>query len=175
MTIKKTCFIGLCAAVVAFTSWAWASSNQSAKDSSLLYSQSTATAIVKKEADRTTLSLQDIPTHTIWFTDRPNRSAGRISVQNYLKKSWHQGKNSFSMNHPNAIIMYFPKNNSKFSEHKHFVAELSEPVLSDNASTLTYTIKAVHGDSGTFPSAGKIYNVFMLIDNGSCWLPGVCQ
>ena len=58
-----------------------------------------------------TLTLRDVPL-VIYFSDRPNRIAGHMSLKKFVKL-WGKGKNSFKKDPPNATLSIFNKKRNK--------------------------------------------------------------
>ncbi len=50
------------------------------------------------------LVLDEMHDTVIWFTDRPNRKAGKVFVKDFLKV-WDEGKESFRVEPPNAVLI----------------------------------------------------------------------
>ena len=60
------------------------------------------------KADDKTLRLVHVSPQTIWFTDRPVRKAGHVTMANYMKE-WTAaaGKDNFSKDPPNATLSVY--------------------------------------------------------------------
>ena len=60
------------------------------------------------KADDKTLRLVNVSPQTIWFTDRPVRKAGHVTMANYMKE-WTAaaGKDNFSKDPPNATLSVY--------------------------------------------------------------------
>lgn len=63
----------------------------------------TAPAITFKDGQ---LTLKNVSPTTVFFTDRPKRTAGHVRNDLFLS-SWAQGKNSFKADPPNASLSFF--------------------------------------------------------------------
>ena len=72
------------------------------------------------------LTLKDVPL-VIYFSDRPNRIAGHMSVEQFVKM-WGEGKDSFKVDPPNAALSVFDRSGSKTA-----IVELSTPEVRDTA------------------------------------------
>lgn len=96
------------------------------------------------------MTLKGIGPSTIFFSDRPERITGHMSLQQFLKE-WDQGKDSFKKDPPNATL-------STFEEKKvnYLVVELSNPQL--KGDDLTYDVKIL---DGTPPAKGGLASLFI--------------
>ena len=84
------------------------------------------------------LTLKGVSPHTLYFSDRPDRIAGRITVADFVKE-WSQGKDSFKKNPPNAVLTVLEK-----PEAKDIVVVLRNPRLKDGS--LMYDVQVTDGD-----------------------------
>jgi len=50
------------------------------------------------------LVLDEMHDTVIWFSDRPDRKAGKVYIHDFLK-AWDQGKDSFKADPPNAVLI----------------------------------------------------------------------
>lgn len=66
----------------------------------------TATFTPLSAANQYKLVLHDVNGKVLWFTDRPERKHGHMSVANYVNLWKKQGANSFGDNNPNADLAY---------------------------------------------------------------------
>lgn len=103
------------------------------------------------KADDKTLRLVNVSQQAIWFSDRPVRQAGHMSLQEYMKE-WTAaaGPNNFSKDPPNATLsVYQPgKDGNSLT-----VVEISEPKV--EGKDLVYAYKLIEGQmpkSGAAPS-----------------------
>ena len=118
-------------------------------------------------ANQYTLTLNDVGSHTVYFTDRPNRIVGQISHQDYLK-SWNSGKNSMKNDAPNALLTGIVKNGH---QPYNMIFMLSKPSYNANKTILTYQATPLLAKNlAFFPSNTKIelQNVTLFVDSGSC-------
>jgi hypothetical protein len=100
------------------------------------------------------LTLQDVSPVTSFFSDRPERIAGHVRNDLFLKQ-WADGKNSFKADPPNAELSIF---NEK-ARPTGAVVQLSNPRL--EGKNLLYDVRAL---KGTLPAAGAETTLF--IDGG---------
>lgn len=92
--------------------------------------------------DTGTITLMDTDAHTIFFTDRPDRKAGKISMEEFLKE-WSQNDNSFAENPPNSGFVYFEDKKNKYSEVN---IEITNPQYQKAKKRLTFNIRFLEED-----------------------------
>jgi len=105
------------------------------------------------KADDKTLRLVNVSPQTIYFTDRPVRSAGHITMPTYLKE-WTAaaGADNFSKDPPNATLsVYEPGKDSNTLT----VVEISQPVV--EGRDLIYTYKLLEGKIPTTGGASTLF------------------
>jgi hypothetical protein len=106
------------------------------------------------KADDKTLRLVNVSPQTIWFTDRPVRQAGHVTMPNYLKE-WTAaaGKDNFSKDPPNATLSVYEagKNDNTLT-----VVEIFDPVL--QGKDLVYRYRLIEGK---VPSSGGAAALFI--------------
>jgi hypothetical protein len=106
------------------------------------------------KADGKTLRLVNVSPQTIYFTDRPVREAGHISMSAFLEE-WTAaaGPNNFSKNPPNATLsVYEPGQKANTLT----VVEISDPVV--DGKDLVYRYKLIEGK---VPAAGGATSLFI--------------
>jgi hypothetical protein len=105
------------------------------------------------KADDKTLRLVNVSPQTIYFTDRPVRMAGHITMSDYMKE-WTvaAGPNNFSKDPPNATLsVYEPgKENNVLT-----VVEISQPVI--EGRDLVYRYKVIEGKVPTKGGATSLF------------------
>ena len=99
------------------------------------------------------LTLRGVGRFTIYFADRPARSAGRTTHERFFQ-AWSQGTNSFASDPPNAGLTYVQN-----GEVSSAVVELQNPSFTDGQ--IVYSIKVL---DGSVPASMK--QVSMFIDPG---------
>jgi hypothetical protein len=106
------------------------------------------------KADAKTLRLVNVSPQTIYFTDRPVREAGHISMSAFLEE-WTAaaGPNNFSKNPPNATLsVYEPGQKANTLT----VVEISDPVV--DGKDLVYRYRLIEGK---MPTAGGATSLFI--------------
>ncbi len=96
------------------------------------------------------LSLHGVNPHTIYFTDRPVRIAGHITVKEYI--DWgREAKDSFTNDPPNATLSIIAGD-----EAKNIVMVLADAQL--EGDTLSYKVLILEGK---MPKAGGVNSLFI--------------
>jgi len=106
------------------------------------------------KADDKTLRLVNVTPQTIYFSDRPVRVAGHITMPAFLEEwTTAAGPNNFSKDPPNATLsVYEPGKESNTLT----VVEISKPVV--EGKDLVYSYKLVEGK---MPSSGGVSALFI--------------
>jgi len=106
------------------------------------------------KADGKTLRLVNVSQQVLYFSDRPVRMAGHLTMPAYLGE-WKPtaGPDNFGDNPPNATLSVYEPGNS---ENTLAVVEISHPVL--DGKDLIYSYKLVEG---TMPKAGGATALFI--------------
>lgn len=106
------------------------------------------------KADGKTLRLVNVSPHTIYFSDRPVRIAGHVTMPAYLTE-WTAaaGPDNFSKDPPNATLSVYEPGQAM---NTLTVVEISEPVL--EGKDLVYRYKLIEG---TVPHSGGATALFI--------------
>jgi hypothetical protein len=106
------------------------------------------------KADDKTLRLVNVSPQTIWFTDRPVRKAGHVTMANYLKE-WTAaaGKDNFSKDPPNATLSVYEAGDA---ENTLTVVEILDPQV--QGKDLVYRYKLIEGK---VPASGGATSLFI--------------
>jgi len=90
--------------------------------------------------DKEKLILKNVSPTVIFFSDRPKRIAGHMTIEDFVL-DWQEdtSKNSFKADPPNAVLSIFDKD-----EVEDVVVELKNPQLKNN--DLVYQIKVLEDD-----------------------------
>jgi hypothetical protein len=102
------------------------------------------------DPDSKKLTLSDVSPVTLFFSDRPERTAGNMTTAAFVP-FWSRGKDSFLSDPPNADLSLLEGNTLR-----QVVVVLKDPVLEGN--NLTYTVEVLRGD---MPSSGNDASVFI--------------
>ncbi|MCP4229150.1 MAG: hypothetical protein GY771_03255 [bacterium] len=79
------------------------------------------------------LTLKSVPA-VLYFSDRPNRIAGHISLEEFVK-IWGEGIDSFKADPPNATLSILEEDGNT-----DIIVELMNPLLIENGVTFDITI-----------------------------------
>jgi hypothetical protein len=106
------------------------------------------------KADGNTLRLVDVGQQTLYFSDRPVRIAGHLTMPAYLDE-WKagEGPDNFGSDPPNATLSVYE---SGRHENTLAVIKISHPVI--NGKDLVYNYKLIEG---TMPKAGGATALFI--------------
>jgi hypothetical protein len=105
------------------------------------------------KADDKTLRLVNVSPQTIWFTDRPVRKAGHVTMANYMKE-WTAaaGKDNFSKDPPNATLSVYEAGDA---QNTLTVVEIFDPVV--QGKDLVYRYKLIEGKVPTNGGATSLF------------------
>jgi hypothetical protein len=98
-----------------------------------------------------TLTLKGVSPTTVYFTDRPQRTAGHSRTADFVAH-WAQGEDNFRADPPNATLSILGSG----EEVIEVVVTLSNPRL--DGQNLTYDVKTLEGD---LPNAGGAAALFI--------------
>jgi hypothetical protein len=101
------------------------------------------------ELTSTTLTLLGINEETIFFSDRPERIAGKVYTSDVVE-NWGMGKNNFEEDPPNATLSIFGE-----EEIADLIIELRNPKLEEDK--LTYDIAVLEGEIPDFNGEATLF------------------
>jgi hypothetical protein len=106
------------------------------------------------KADDKTLRLVNVGKQTLYFSDRPKRIAGHLTMQAYMEE-WKagEGPDNFASDPPNATLSVYEAGQA---ENTLTVVEISHPVIEGN--DLIYHYKLIEG---TMPKSGGATALFI--------------
>ena len=106
------------------------------------------------KSDDKTMRLVNVSQQAIWFSDRPVRQAGHMSLKDYMKE-WTaaSGPNNFSKDPPNATLSVVQPNQR---ENTLTVVKISEPKL--DGKDLVYRYALIEGQ---MPKTGAAPSLFI--------------
>lgn len=150
-----------------------ACANMAPEKATLLYTQTAPQGTIKTVGNKTLLTMKNVTKKTVWFTDRPARQAGTLSMKEYLNL-WKPGKNSFSDDAPNALLMYSTKTEAKKGHYQKAVVKLSYPIYNISNKTLSYQITSIEKNMPKIEN-GTYYEIMLFIDDEICMFgKGTC-
>ncbi len=137
----------------------------------LLVQHGTKATINIKAGEKTfTITLFDVSPHVDYFSDRPNRKAGSLPIQDFLKLWEPKGAKSFHNNPPNAYFNAMEMGTATANNIKNMAIELSNPQYDSQTNTLRYTATPLAGTN--MPNASSTFKyITLFIDDVclSCW------
>jgi hypothetical protein len=95
------------------------------------------------------LTMKDVATDTIYFSDRPERIAGRFTTQKFVD-NWSVGEDSFADVPPNAVLSIFDE-----PEPLDIVVELKNPRLTGD--DLVYDVSIIDGEVAATGLASSLF------------------
>ena len=109
---------------------------------------------LKVDADAKTIRLLNVGQQTLYFTDRPVRMAGHLTMADYLKE-WtaKAGPDNFSKDPPNAALSVYEPGQA---DNTLAVVEISNPKI--DGADLIYNYKLING---TLPAKGGTTSLFI--------------
>ena len=109
---------------------------------------------IKADAKTKTLRLVNINPQTLYFSDRPVRVAGNLTMAAYMDEWTAQaGKDNFSNDPPNATLSVYEAGNP---ENTLVVVEITNPVV--DGKDLVYNYKLIEGE---MPKTGGATALFI--------------
>ena len=86
------------------------------------------------------LLLEGVSPKLVFFSDRPERIGGQVSVEDFLTL-WDEGPDSFADDPPNADLFCVVD-----GESRNAVVELQDPLYSEDDATLSYAVIEISGE-----------------------------
>lgn len=109
-----------------------------------------------------TLTLMQASPGVSYFSDRPARKGGVMSLENFLDGWSTSVANNFTQNPPNAGIVFFEDTNEKYSE---IPVELQAPKYNKAQNVLTFEVRFITDKK--LPDNKQLQEVDLFIDAGS--------
>lgn len=107
-------------------------------DLELLFVQLSQSGTFTQKDGQHILTLYDISTATLYFSDRPYRVTGTLNTDGFVSL-WHEGGDSFANDPPNAVLELVGSN----EQSDIFILELMNPVYNYESETLQYNVKVL--------------------------------
>ncbi len=118
-----------------------------------------------------TIVLKNIDPFVTYFSDRPIRDAGELSIEKFIEMWHHKNVNSFRENPPNAVL--HAKKGGFFSDVQvfNFAIIVTEPYYDKKSGTLSFTAKPLPGNVDSLPESETFHHVSIFIDSVclTCW------
>jgi len=165
----------LCSLMMAQSGFASSGSKKEAKlesaTPSYLFVQFAAEATIEASntvANGYQITLKHVSPYVTYFSERPERKTGSISIEKFLVLWNGQGSNSFRENAPNAALHAVQGGMAVGEQTINYAIEISNPHYDKATKTLTYTVKPLEGTALSIPEATQIHNVTLFIDGDPC-------
>ncbi len=147
MNKKVTLVLSACAVLASYPAARLAIAQTAPTQPSFLFVQS-AKKIDYKDG---VMTLYDVPSRTMFFTDRPNRVVGNIPTDKFVAKwTTDKGPKGFASQPPNAAVSVFQPSGVQTA-----IVELSNPRLDGN--NLSYNVKVLQGIASAVPAEGVLF------------------
>ena len=118
------------------------------------------TGVIAKTDGGYTLTLKGMDDKVLYFTDRPVRKAGFITMTQFMN-DWAKGKNSFQANPPNAAIVHAALKTNEKGLAQAIPVELTNPVASNDG--WVFHLKGIQEKI----SVGSYNGVSLFVDTGA--------
>lgn len=116
------------------------------------------TGVIAKADGGYTLTLKGMDDKVLYFSDRPVRKAGFITMTQFMA-DWAKGNDSFKANPPNAAIVHAALKTNEKGIAQALPVELSNPVITANG--WTFELKDLQGKI----SMGSYNGIIVLVDD----------
>lgn len=137
------------------------------KNAQFLFTQTapSASIVPLQEKGWYTLTLNNVNPDVLWFSDRPNRLSGDLTMTDFIKY-WKDpsDKKNFVKDHPNADMIGVSGDTKVRG-----VFMLSKPVYDPQQKTLTYRIYHIAGAGNFTDKITSLQHVAVFIDS-NCFL-----
>jgi hypothetical protein len=136
----------------------------------LLVQHSASATLTHQAGEKTfTITLQDVSPYIAYFSDRPNRKAGTMSMEAFLKFWENNAEKGFKNDPPNAYFNAMEVGTPNSKEVKNFSVELTNPQYDPKTNTLSYTAQPLAGME--IPNFNSLNFITLFIDDVclSCW------
>lgn len=126
---------------------------------------------VENQSKLYTLQLNNVSPYVNYFSERPKRQAGMLSLIKFMQQWYAKNSQSFSKDAPNAMFRAVIKNRDG-EKHIGFAVELMHPVYDKAKHRLSYTISPLEDISKVLAESDKYHFTTLYIDD---WCPGCSE
>lgn len=161
--------------LVCCTTFAVNKPGHAAPATNYMFLQNAETGVLKPTTEKGTyqLVLKNIQPYVTYFTDRPKRVTGLMSIESFLNEWQSNAKNGFKKDAPNVGIEGIKLHAFSRGQTVSVVMVLSNPIYDQKAKTLTYIAHQLNTKEATIKNDTKLKNIVLFIDNiDSC--PSCC-
>ena len=151
-SVSRVCLVLLLAAAVLSLAACATTSTGSSGAPQLMFVQSADD--LKVDPARSTFRVVKVSQQTLYFSERPQRLAGHLTMADYLKE-WTAaaGKDNFGADPPNAALSVYEPGQAN---NTLVVVKITNPVV--DGADLVYTFKII---KGTMPAGGGATSLFI--------------
>ena len=135
--------------------------------STLLYAQVGSRATLQPMSDKAhwyRLTLHDINDNTLWFTSRPLRQTGSITIEHFVSRWKTQQIDRFAKENVNATLVSFFVMDGKREQHS-MALRLTHPNYNLSEKTLTYQVLFSPRENQQLLAEQPFYDAALFIDN----------
>ncbi len=136
------------------------------QEASFLFVLSAKSGVITKGDNGYTLTLQGMDDKASYFSDRPVRQSGFITMTQFMSDWAASGKNSFAVNPPNAAIVYAALETNVKGVAQAISVELTNPQATANG--WKFSLKNLQGSI----SPGTYGSISVFVDNYTIRLNG---
>lgn len=126
---------------------------------SFLFVLNAKTGVIAKTNEGDTLTLKGMDDKVLYFSDRPVRKAGFITMSQFTH-GWVKGQDSFQDDPPNVAMVHADLETNKDGVAQATAIELSNPVATENG--WSFSLKVLQGKI----SAGTYHGISVFLDSG---------
>ena len=116
--------------------------------------------------DQYEIRLEKTSPFITYFSDRPNRVTGVMSLDQFLS-AWNKGIDSFKVDPPNVTV----SGENEKDSNLFFILEFTHPQFSKKSNQMTYDIKFISPHPQLSKKPIVLHNPILFFDN---WLPEWC-
>lgn len=119
------------------------------------------------------LTLQGLQPYVTYFSDRPNRITGLMTIDTFLKEWQGNVKSGIKTVAPNVGIEGIKLHAFSRNQEVSFIMVLSNPIYDKKSNTMTYTAHPLKAQGTTNKDNIELHDIALFIDDfGSC--PSCC-
>lgn len=138
------------------------------KNVELLFTQTADSAVLSQNPQKPQsyiFTLHNVNPSTVWFSDRPQRVSGTLTISEFMKYWTQPTPNNFVTDHPNANLIAVYKD-KEINKHISGVLMLARPVYNAQQQTLTYDAYSLDKSFQNYPQTLTLHHVVLFIDSG---------
>ena len=134
---------------------------------SLLYVLHSNNGQLQELADHTfELQVHPLKGKVLYFSDRPDRLTGTLSVEKFVKLWTQKGQNSFGVDNPNAAVVAIDDNGKDYSQD---LVVLEQPTYDSASNTLRFPITKFNPQEKMATFKNSAVSVFIDANSAQNW------